>query len=942
MDYTIYSYGSGEILEKVFNVLALLCQNESIFLRPVLALTATLGGVWAALRAIFGQNPSLFVRDWMLPTILIFNLLFVPRVTVNIVDNVDTFHHYMRIDNVPVGPALIGHVASNLSYFLTEKIEENLVPASYGDLTYGKTGPMFAANLMMASQDVTIADPVLRDNVKAYVDQCYTWPYLYTNISGKRDEALRTTNILDFMQANPHKGLGMYWKDASGQPTFCKCSEVPSKLKGGMDQECSKALSKIASQVLPGVSAQSRDQAQIAMNRVGESAWHAIAKDSSTAHKRVEQLMVINAAREAIDDGLERFGNERRFKRLISYSATRAEQQQNSGFLIAGLTAARQLPLLQGVFLSLLLVSFVVVSAFTFIPGGLKIWGMWIKMILWVESWPIFFGILNCIGLLWLDKSLSIITQSHEGITWISQSGLAESSWTAYCIVQNFFLAVPFLSWAIISQSGHALVSMAERALPTLGQALGQNIVDNNQIFDTQSFHNRSMGSIQMAQQSLGSNYSLGNTIDDGRFRTSTDSAGYQTVQENMSTTRHSINSNDALQAQFSQQLSHEQQAAENLSHNYADSRQATLSNSYDVVVSFAKGTSHVQGASEAENKDIQIAAQQAISATQRYADQHNLSERTAWEHKMSAGLPANFSGGILGANSSGSSSADNISTSQFTKEGGLSKETSERLNRGLSAALNNQVSFTDDYSKRAAESFQGSYAETKNYSDQYAAQKSKVDRLSEAGSILESRGFSMTENMNDDLLEYVATKRNVTKESAARWASENSAAFKEEASFYFKGWTENMTSWVSAKVGPLDSSTIDDQYRSYKQMTIHKGTEVNSSYLNEAKTQGENYEVSVKKGSEFEQKSQSFYDAKKEKVTFDLSRFAASENKLNNTAEEIGHETKETKDLYLNKEDSSVLWRATEKGVTESWDTTVKATKTVLNIIPEKNKDEF
>jgi conjugal transfer mating pair stabilization protein TraG len=510
MEYTIYSYGSGEILEKVFNVLAMLCKAESIFFRPVLMLTATVGGTWSALRAIFGHNPSIFVRDWMLPTVLIFNLMFVPRVTVNIVDNVDTFHHYMRVDHVPVGPALIGHIASNLSYFLTEKIEERLVPAEYANLTYGKTGPMFAANLMMASQDLTISDPILRDNIKSYVDQCYTWPYLYTNIAGKREEALRTPDILGFMRANPHKGLGMYWKGAAGQPTFCKCSQVPEKLSGGMDRECGKALSKIASQVMPGISVQNPERARTVISPVAESAWHAIAKDSTTAHKRVEQLMVINAAREAIDDSLEKFGNERRFKRLISYSATRAEQQQNSGFLIAGLTAARQLPLLQGVFLSLLLVSFTVVVAFTFIPGGLKIWGMWIKMIIWVESWPIFFGILNCIGLLWLEKSLATITQTESGITWLSQSGLAESSWTAYCIVQNFFLAVPFLSWAIISQSGHALVSMAERALPTLGQALGQNIVDNNQTFDTQSFNNRSMNGFQMAQQNLGANYSLG------------------------------------------------------------------------------------------------------------------------------------------------------------------------------------------------------------------------------------------------------------------------------------------------------------------------------------------------------------------------------------------------------------------------------------------------
>jgi hypothetical protein len=260
-----------------------------------------------------------------------------------------------------------------------------------------------------------------------------------------------------------------------------------------------------------------------------------------------------------------------------------------------------------------------------------------------------------------------------------------------------------------------------------------------------------------------------------------------------MSSTRHAINSNEAFQAQFSQQLSHEKQAAESLSHNYASSRQATLNKSYDVVQALAKGTAHVQGATESENKDLQIAAQQALSSSQKYAHQHNLSERTAWEHTVGVGLPSKI-GNVIGIDSKGSASAENQSLTQFTKESGVSKETSERLNRGLSAALNNQVSFTDDYSKRAAESFQGSYTETKNYSEQYAAQQSKIDRLSEAGSILQSQGLSISENLNDDVLEYVAAKRNLSKEGAARWASNssNSAAFRADADSYFKGWTEN------------------------------------------------------------------------------------------------------------------------------------------------------
>ena len=85
-----------------------------------------------------------------------------------------------------------------------------------------------------------------------------------------------------------------------------------------------------------------------------------------------------------------------------------------------------------------------------------------------------------------------------------------------------------------------------------------------------------------------------------------------------------------------------------------------TLNKSYDVVEALAKGTAHVKGASETENKDIQIAAQQALSATQRYAHLHNLTERTGWDHTGGIGLPPQISGGALAANTGGSSSAGN------------------------------------------------------------------------------------------------------------------------------------------------------------------------------------------------------------------------------------------------------------------------------------------
>ncbi|MEI8321221.1 MAG: conjugal transfer protein TraG N-terminal domain-containing protein [Alphaproteobacteria bacterium] len=884
MDYSIYTFGSGEIIEKVLNVLALLCQNENVFFRPVLALSASVGALWAGLQAMYGGNIGAFIKVWMLPTILIFNLMFVPRVTVNIIDQVDTFHHYSRVENVPVGPALIAHVSSSIAYHLTEAIEERLVPADYADLTYGKSGPMLAAYLMASSRNLVVADPILRENVKNYVDQCFTWPYLYTNIAPGKEEALKSTNILEFMKSNPHPGLGMYWKESTGKPTFMMCSKVPEKLNPAMKEESARALSRLADQVLPGISSQNPAESQKAMTLVGESAWHTIAKDSSNAHQRVEQQMIINAGREAIDDGLEKFGMQRRYARLISYSATRAEEQQNTGFLIMGATAARQLPVIQGVFLGLLLISFVFVCACTFLPGGLKIWGTWIKMMFWVQSWPVFFGILNCLGLLWLNKSVNTVLFTHgEGISWLTQNGLADASWNAYCIVQNLFFSIPFLSWALISGSGHALVSMAERVLPTVGTGLGQSIVDNTQSFDTQSFHNKTIGSMQLAQQQLGANYSLSSSTDDGRFRTTTGPSGYQNIQEHMSSTRHAINSNESIQAQFSEQLSSEQQAMQSLSESYTDSKNTALDKSYELTKAFAQGKAHVKGASESENRDIQKSAQEMLSANERYAKQHTLTEGIAWS--VSAGVPLEkipVIGPVLESifSTGGTSDAGKQDFRQFARDTGINRDVAERLSQGFNAALTDNVSFSEDSSKRTAESFRSSMTDTQNYSSQLSAQQSKVDRLQEMSSLMESQGINITQNLNDDVLEYVAAKHNWSKETAAKWSSDHASSFREEASSYIQGWTQNISSWLESKSGPLSSTSIDDHYQSYKNSVFQKKssmTDPSHGVRDQATQEG----VGFGTASTSEQNMDQFYENTSSKVEQNSPDFGTIDQKM-------------------------------------------------------------
>jgi conjugal transfer mating pair stabilization protein TraG len=936
MEYSIYTYGTGEIISNVLNVLAILCKSDSLFFRPVMTLTASLGAVWMGMRAIWGGNAMAYVQNWLVPTILVFNIMFVPRVSVAVIDQVDSLRRATVVDNVPVGVALVGHVTSHIAQGLTEAIETHLVPAEYEGTRYSNAGPMFAANLMASSRKLVVSDPTLRQNLKNYVDQCYVWPYLYTNITPGREEALNAPDILSFMAANPHDGLGMYWKDGTGT-RFLKCSEVSTTLLPAMATENEKAIVRLSAQILPNLPDRSAETLSSKLKTIGESAWHAIARDSSDVHKRVEQQMVINAGREAMDDGIERLGGQRRFPQLLSYSATRGDEQQNTGFLIAGASASKHLPIFQGIMMALLLISFVFVVAYTFLDKELKMWTTWIKMIVWVQSWPVFYGILNSIGLLWLQKASATIGYTFEpGITWQTQTGLADASWDAYCAVQNLFLAVPVISWALITASGHALVSLSERALPALGRSLGGSIVDNTPSFDNQSIHNRSMNSFQMSQQTLGSSFSMGSVTDDGIHRNVVAPDGAQLSQQQLTTGKYSINANEGIQGNISNQLSTEKSTLQSLETAYSQSQQATIHQAYELTKSYAKSSGLSDTATESHTKTRQQDAREAISEAKRLAHQHNVSEETGFSISIGTGEL----GKTLGIDASYRASASNADLYQSTTEAGKTKEIGKSLSHALTDAANRQASSTEDYATRSSDSLGGSVRNNRDYMDKISAQQTKVERWSQMASISETKGINISESLNDDVYKYVAGKENIAVGSVGRWADKHGMQYKEYAHEYLAGYNRHMTDWVNSANGPIDASTLDTAYRSYIQKVSSNKGLVDGSMMQQVKDTATKEGIGVDKGEALTRKVDSLNTYTKHVVNKGSPDFGSIELDLKNQKGAIEKTYTDLDKLHEEKSNETVAYRAGAKGLREAGDTIADSSRYLAKKGRHKDKD--
>lgn len=924
MTYEIYTFGGGELLWKVFNGLSLLLKSENKYFTPLLALTVSIGAIWVGVRLIFNFNMGIFGKDFFLPFFLLLNIFFVPKCTVWIKDQVDSNHHLSKVENIPVGLGMIASVASKISYEITKALDEKLAPVELDkSLHYRKSGPMFANQLVARAKDIRVVDPIARQNLKNFMMQCYAWPYIYTNIAPGRKAALESRDLLNFLGKNPHPGLGVYWQSESGAPKFLNCKACIGKVKELIEVERPKALLDTIGDLFEekklGDKIDSAESVSKKLKTYMEGGWKYIAQDSENVHNLVDQQMLINAFREGQDDAREKYHHPRFHPRLISHSATRFAEQQNQSYLVQGLLAGRYLPSIQTTMFAILLVSFFFVIPMAMLPGGMSLLITWIKLIFWVQSWPVFFTILNCIGLIWLEQSTRSQFLAHgAGLNLLTQNGLSDAAFDSFCFVQGLFWSVPILSWAILNKGGYALVSMAERIGGSLGAGSGAAIVDNTQSFDTQSFHNRTIGSYQMAQQQLSPSIAAGNVLDDGRFRRETDVSGNQFFTEKLANLKNNISLTEGLEGQLNQAASHERQVMEGKQIALNEAKNEVLSSSAELTQAMGSGKVMNKSFSESENRSVQETIDKASSFENTTSNQNALSDSSNWNHSAKGGIslnPGSWLGKSLrrigvnveaGIHSGGSWSAEDRSLYDHLKRSGVTDRDLINVSKMYSAVENNQASFTDDSTKRLADNYRGSLDKVNSLNDSINASQSKIDRLSKTGQYIQRSGLSFAENITDDVLKYTAYKRfDGDMGIAARWQSTHGAEFRQDAREYKSGFGEKLASYK----GALTQEGLSKIYDDYKQNITGK-TNIGGASIARVKTEADELNL-----NEDHQKSvETHADHMQQNVHGQVHNpnLQKRGRALENSQERVRKEKAETEKKYKDEKERLLITRAT------------------------------
>ncbi|NRA89533.1 MAG: conjugal transfer protein TraG N-terminal domain-containing protein [Simkaniaceae bacterium] len=799
----LYTYGGGHLLYKVFNGIAAFCNNDtywqSFFIVPVI-----ISLFWVGVLSAAKADIALFMKKWFIPSFLLMNFMIIPKTSLNIVDEVDPSFGADKVDNIPQGFVTIIGLNSLVSRALTQMIEDVYATSDLSRFT--KSGFAFSSRLTQEARTVRIADPRIRENVKAWADQCIWLPYLKTNIMGKAESARNSDDLVSWVEENGHPSLGTYWRNEDGSETYRTCKVTAPLIREALAVEGQRGLAKLAGKMF-GVAPKGVNANQF--KPLMQEAWQMVSGAAKSANQQVQQMMVVNAQKEAFDDNAAKNKYPRLHPELVSMNAARALETQGMTGMMNSVVASVSMPLLQATLIALFSVIFFILLPFFFMPGGLKRLLKWTQVMAALQIWTVLSAILNAIALIWMDRSAETVLEGTTGFSIATTSGLADSAWFIATWAGGAQMLIPVLSWAIISGSEFGMTQLIggmTSGLQSLSARFAGEAADGNVSMGNQSFFNETIASRSVAQQNHVGSSNFAGSLNTGSQTITNALNGQSFTAQNQSQLATNMSSNQALNAS----VANSARQAEQLMHSNARSFNAAVSDTTTNVMSLlekrAQGVNLTEGMNTQDAANFNKALDDVQSSMESLKQHHNMNAQTAI--RASVGLDSSKS--LVGGAASkllGVKGGVDMSRQAFNNE-----DLSKAMNSDEGKRLSDSISRLEQYSKTAGgqvinstgrdtmKNLSNSFADVKTSSDAFSRSYTASQNWEKVKSFSDNHGFTVQSNENDPWLSHVSDKTGLNKADAADYLTNgnNAAHVAQMRNDFISGKREALESFVS------------------------------------------------------------------------------------------------------------------------------------------------
>ncbi|HEX7646096.1 MAG TPA: conjugal transfer protein TraG N-terminal domain-containing protein, partial [Noviherbaspirillum sp.] len=496
--WEIFAYQNSDSLFGIFNAIAAI-RGSDTYLSAITGVAFC--GFVAALLAYAFAPQKLQGWQWLGSVVLVYSILFVPRVAVGIVDKTGG-SPVKVVDNVPFGIALFGGLTSAIGNALTELFETafQTIPGNAGlpsELTYQKNGLVFGNRLIRDTGNVVFQDPNFRTDLINFIHNCT----MYDLVDGTIDPATfsRADDVWTMMSTpNPARFTTLTGGGAVNTDT---CPNAYNDLNGRIPAQVNLIQGRLAMQLnptLPGTVAAGVIAGQIQQAYLKNG----IANAAASAADIIRQNAIINAVNDASQIIGQKINDPASM--VLAVGRAQAVAQTNAAWINNGKIAEQALPVVRNVVEALAYAIFPIVVLLLFLTSGretMMALKNYIAVLIWIQLWPPLYAILNYMASIYAASELSAAADVGGGLKALSlltASSIYTNAISSEAVVGYLTISIPFIAWA-------ALKRMESFGTAVVG---GLSVLQSTVTSSTASTAtgNVSMGNVAMDQMQLAPN----------------------------------------------------------------------------------------------------------------------------------------------------------------------------------------------------------------------------------------------------------------------------------------------------------------------------------------------------------------------------------------------------------------------------------------------------
>lgn len=762
-DFDVITYANGAFLYDVFNGVAAIFGNSSYSAAMATCMTAASIGIMIS-AVLQGKMVNLL---WMIQAIFLYMAIVLPKVSVNIVDKTEIeisvasgggIPSVRRVDNVPIGMAIVASSVSTFSSWSTDAFET--VFSLPNSIKYTANGPLFGQNLVMKMLDYRPNDASLANNLQEFWKNCVFYDIGLGFYSF--DELSKQTDIMSFLKTNTAMTRGFY-RESGGSKAFIDCRAGATALEADMIEN------------QKDFQFNSGNEANVTMpttNGMASSGWTAMPVAFaylSNVSKTSSQLLIQSAMMNSMDSGLQSLaGNVDADAAIQGYALARAERERETTFGVMGKMAAEMLPILKNLMEGLMYAIFPFVGLAILFPNGWKAFGYYAKMLLWIGLWPVAFALLHYamtfFGSFAIQKAAAYWVGSHyhpAEYNIYSQMGLKEVMKKYEAIAGYMMTMIPMVTYVMVAQGGAMMAGMVGRIMDGYAkpaesaamEASAGNFSVGNTSFENQSAFQHMSAPTQIAGFGQTNNGLQQTTHAQGATVT-------QFAQSNLPISASKLEEmGSRQQSEYAKSLEHTQETGAAL----AKATQATMRQMQSNGSSL--NNSHVTGtnAGHTEGSTTQDAAAHINQAARDWVKQNSHSDATLrklsadWkvgasvdsQNQFIGKVAALLTGAKVDASASVSGGVSGTTTNSDMQQLSQRFATSETLQHTLSKLASDQIATLNNQSTTGSqeqrEALEKSLASMNTASDQHSTALRESERLGQ--SVADFKAASVSTN---------------------------------------------------------------------------------------------------------------------------------------------------------------------------------------------------